>query len=173
MSESWTTDRLPHLRQLAVLQVVEECRPAAEVAGSLGVSVRTIQRWRRAWERGGADALCARPKPGRPAKLTVEQAAQVLAWLRQSPADLGFPTERWTAPRIAELIRRSFGVRMNHRYLNAWLSARHISPQIPDRVPRERDEALINRWVEHEWPRLKKTPVRRVRTSFLPMRAGC
>jgi transposase len=90
--------------------------------------------------------------------LTAEQASQVLMWLDQSPTQFGFPTERWTAPRVAELIRRSFGVEMNHRYLNAWLSARGITPQIPERVPRERDDDLIKWWVEHEWPRLKKSP---------------
>lgn len=166
------TEPLLHLRRLAVLQVIDECRPVAEIAELLGVSIRSIQRWRRAWERDGMAGLQTRPRSGRPRKLTVHEAAQVLKWLEQSPADFGFPTERWTAPRVAELIRRSFGVQMNHRYLNAWLSARRITPQIPDRVPRERDEALINWWVEHEWPRLKKTSARTAQTSFLPMKAG-
>jgi transposase len=170
MKESWMTDPLPHLRQLAVLQVIEECKPPAEIAESFGVSLRSVQRWRRAWERDGTAGLRTRPRSGRPQKLTVNQAAQVLRWLEQSPADFGFPTERWTAPRVAELIRRRFAVQMNHRYLNAWLSARRITPQIPDRVPRERDEALIHWWVAHEWPRLKKMPARTTQTSFLPMK---
>jgi transposase len=172
MKESWMTDRLPHLRRLAVARMVEERESAAEVAELLGVSMRTIQRWRRAWERDGMAGLRSRPRSGRPKKLSDDEAAQVLDWLEQSPADFGFPTERWTAPRIAELVKRSFGVQMNHRYLNAWLFARRITPQIPDRVPRERDDALINWWVEHEWPRLKKTSAPRVQTSFSPMKVG-
>jgi transposase len=96
----------------------------------------------------------------------------VLAWLGRSPAEFGFATERWTAPRVAELIDRSFGVRMNHRYVNAWLAARRVTPQVPDRVPRERDQALVDRWFGREWPRLKKTPGRGTRRSCSPTRAG-
>jgi transposase len=120
----------------------------------------------------GLAALDTRTRSGRPPKLTEEQAAQVLAWFDHSPVEYGFPTDRWTAPRVAELIRRSFGVLMNHRYLNDWLRRRNITPQIPARVARERDEALIQRWVTHVWPWIKKKPAMTEQTSFLPMKVA-
>ena len=128
---------------------------AAEV---LGVSERSVWRWLAAYRDGGEAALATRPGQGRPPKLSPAQAAEVLRWVGgRSACDFGFATDRWTAPRVAALIASRFGVSMNHRYLNDWLW-RHgrITPQVPERRPRERDEGLIRRWVEHEWPAVKK-----------------
>ena len=84
------------------------------------------------------------------------QAAKVLRWLDQSPCDLGFATELWTAPRVSELIEQRFGVRMNHRYVSDWLARRAITPQVPERRPRERDEGAIRAWIARNWPAIKK-----------------
>ena len=58
---------------------------------------------------------------------------------------------------MASLIERRWGVRMNHRYLNDWLW-RHgrVTPQVPERRPRERDEGAIRRWIDGRWPLIKK-----------------
>jgi transposase len=172
MSQSWTTERLPLLRQLAVARVIEEGQPAAEVAESLGVTVRSVERWCRAWRLTGQQGLVARPRSGRPPKLDAAQETQVLGWLQQSPTLFGFVTEQWTAPRVAQVIQRELGVRLHPRYLNAWLSERRITPQIPQKVPRERNEALIDWWVHREWPRLKKTQDRVKQPSLLPTKAA-
>jgi transposase len=160
------------LRRLAV-QRVDEGYSQAEVAEFLGVSTRSIRRWIVADRDGGARALMTKARCGRPPKLTEEQVTRVLSWLRDaSPCDFGFPTERWTAPRVASLIERQFGVPMNHRYLNRWLRRHGVSPQVPERVPRERDEPAVRRWVTHVWPWIKKKPAGAARTWFLPTRAG-
>jgi transposase len=154
------------LRRKAVAQVIEEGHPVSDVADLLGVTTRSVRRWLSAFKSDGELGLESRPHTGRTCKLTARQEAEVLSWLEQNPVDWGFATQRWTARRIAELIDRHFSVRMNHRYLNAWLAARGITPQIPARVPRERDESLIARWVKYEWPRLKKCPIRRRKPCF-------
>lgn len=127
-----------------------------QVAEIFGVTARTVGRWMKAYRQGGDAALKAKPRPGPPPKLTVEQARTVLGWLRQSPTAFGFSTELWTARRIAHLIRQEFGVSMNHRYLNAWLSRRDITPQKPKKQARERDQTRIDRWVAEDWPRILK-----------------
>jgi transposase len=150
--------RAEELRLRAVL-CVEEGELPQDVARWLEVSERTLWRWLSAWRAAGgaAEALARKRPPGRPRKLTAAQERQVLSWFGRSPCAFGFATERWTAPRVAELIRRRFGVRMNARYLCDWLGRRGISPQIPQRVPRERDQAAIDAWVAHRWPRIKKS----------------
>jgi transposase len=68
-------------------------------------------------------------------------------------------TERWTAPRLAFLIERSFGIRLHPRYVNQWLTNHGVTPQIPERQPRERNQALIDAWTRYQWPRIKKRRV--------------
>lgn len=142
-------------RRLAIGWILEGQKPA-EVADLLRVSERSVWRWLSAWRRGGEEELATHPGRGRPSKLRPAQTQQVLRWLEASPCDLGFASERWTAPRLAALIQQRWGVRMNHRYLNDWLARHGITPQVPQRRPRERDEAVIRGWIEHQWPRIKK-----------------
>ncbi|HEX8905381.1 MAG TPA: winged helix-turn-helix domain-containing protein [Longimicrobiaceae bacterium] len=142
-------------RRVAVALALDGEAPE-QVADVLRVSERSVWRWIRAWREGGDAGLETRPGWGRPPKLTGAQAARVLGWLDRSPCDFGFATERWTAPRVAAVIEARLGVRMNHRYLNAWLRARGITPQVPPRVPRERDQAAIDAWVRDVWPAVKK-----------------
>jgi transposase len=142
-------------RRLAVDRVFEG-DTAVEAAEFVGASLRSVRRWLRAWRAHGEQGLIDAARPGAPPKLTSEQECQVLAWLETNPGEFGFPTERWTAVRIAVLIEHFFHVRMNHRYLNDWLGRRGISPQMPQRVPRERNDGAIQDWVRHQWPRIKK-----------------
>jgi transposase len=146
------------LRLLAV-SMVNDGDPLEEVADLLDVSERSVWRWLSRWRRRGrlGDAgLATRPGSGRPPKLAGRQAAAVLRWIRRSPCDFGFATERWTAPRVAAVVEQRFGVHMNHRYLNDWLHERGITPQIPPRLARERNEGLIAEWINGAWPGIKK-----------------
>ncbi|NLF29604.1 MAG: IS630 family transposase [Planctomycetes bacterium] len=129
-----------------------------EVAETLGVSRASVYRWWAAYQQDGEQGLRDAPRPGRPRKLTGEQEAQVLEWLNHDATAFGFTSSRWTAPRLSIVIEREFGVRFNPRYLNQWLSQRKISPQIPQPVARERRQDEVDRWVAHDWPRIKKTP---------------
>jgi transposase len=150
-------------RRLAVARVREGCGPQ-EVADFLGVHVSSVCRWVDRFERDGDAGLEAAPVPGRPPKLTARQAERMVSWVRdKSPQDFGFLSGHWTASRVAAVARRQLGVSFNHRYLNDWLSRHGISPQIPDRVPRERDEAVIGHWKRYVWPYIKGGPTRRGR----------
>jgi transposase len=164
-------EALEYVRRLAMARL-DDGYDIVEIADFLGVSTRSVYRWARLRESGGEFALARRPHSGRPPKLDTAQAATVLSWLNKSPCDFGFPTQRWTAGRVAELIGRHFGVRMNFRYLSDWLGRRHITPQIPRLVARERDEAEIRWWVTMLWPRIKKKRATPAQTSYLPMKAA-
>ena len=94
-----------------------------------------------------------------------DQGQVALGWLTKPATEFGFATELWTAPRVAKLIEKEFGVAYHPRYLNEWLTARGITPQKPRRVPRERDQAEIDRWVAEELPRIKKKSAKTGLTS--------
>jgi transposase len=102
--------------------------------------------------------LAAQPVSGRPPKLTRVQEKILLRWLQDNPLEHGFGTELWTAARIAQLIEREFGITFNPRYLSSWLRDRGLTPQKPQRVAREGDPVKLRRWLESDWPRIKKRP---------------
>ena len=164
MRSKGSPDALEARRKLAVLRTLEGYS-TREVADFLGVDPSTVRRWVAAFRDHGEPGLAARPAPGRPRKLTPTQEKIALRWLTESPAAHGFETELWTAARLGQLIQEEFGVRLNPRYLGAWLRDRGFSPQRPQRVPRERDPAAIAAWLKSDWPRIKKKPGGRGPTS--------
>jgi transposase len=157
MRDKGSPAELEHRRLLAVQRVLNGYS-TQEVAKFLGVDPRSVRRWLAAFRRHGAAGLHARPAAGRPPKLTTTQEKIVRRWLADSPTEHGFETELWTAPRIGQRIREEFGVRLNPRYLGAWLRGRGFTPQKPQRVPRERDPRTIAAWLGSDWPRIKKRP---------------
>ena len=131
-----------------------------EIARRLRVDRRSVRRWKAAYLNGGAKALTARPVPGRPPKLDARAKAKLERMLLRGAEAAGFATDLWTCPRVAEVIRREFGVRYHVDHLGRLLRAMGWSPQKPERRARERDEAAIQGWVKQTWRRVKKTPPR-------------
>lgn len=130
--------------------------PAPEVAEWLQVSVRSVRRWLAIVRTEGWDALEADASPGRPPKLSPPQIAQVLEYLQQPPQAFDFQTSRWTAPRLASVIAERMGVQFNPRYLIRWLRQQTITPQLPQPVAREQNPVEVQRWLEQDWPAIKR-----------------
>ena len=158
-----TSAELERRRRLAVARV-RSGYTQQEVADFFDVDVRSVQRWMRAYREQGLRGLKATYSTGRPPRLSAKQEREVLRWFRRSPREFGFPTELWTAPRVAQLIQRKFRKKFHPRYLNQWLARRRITPQKPERQARERDDREVRRWLREEWPRIKKVPGVGVRT---------
>jgi transposase len=131
-------------------------RTQAAVAVALGVHSVTVAKWMAKHRAEGDAGLAAQPTPGRPRFLSPEQDQQVRRWLAQKPTAHGFPTDLWTARRVADLIHRRFGVSFHPHYLRAWLTQRGYSPQRPTRRPRQRNDEVIQHWVANDWPRIQK-----------------
>lgn len=172
MRPTGTAAELEGRRRLAV-QKLQEGYSTAEVAEFLNVTIRSVQVWQARHRREGDAGLSAKPPPGRPPKLTAEQAREVLSWFGQSPKSFGFATELWTARRVAQVIRNRWGVEYNWRYLSGWLADRDITPQKPQRVAREADRAAIERWRAHEWPRLQNGRAANGRLLSSSTKAAC
>jgi transposase len=164
MRSKGSASTLEALRRLAVQQVLSGQTQAA-VAKVLGVHPVTVAKWVARHRAEGDAGLLAKPTPGRPRFLTPQQDQQVRTWLAQKPTAHGFPTDLWTARRVAELIRRKFGVEFHPNYLREWLARRGYSPQRPARRARQRNDEDIVPWVANDWPRIQKKPATRRPTS--------
>jgi transposase len=148
-------------RRLLAVQRVGEGYSPEEAADFLGVAPRSVWRWLADFRLHGAAGLAARPTSGRPPNLTPPQEKIVCRWLTDNPTDHGFPTELWTAGRLALLIAEEWGISFHPHYLTCWLRQRGYTPQLPRRVPRERDDREIARWLVEDWPRIKRKARRR------------
>jgi transposase len=164
MRTKGSAQELENRRRLAV-QRIHEGWPVVKVSQFLGVHLRTVRAWLAKHRADPENGLKAKPSPGRTPKLTAAQEAIVLSWFTQNATAFGFATELWTAARVAILIERFFAVPFHARYLSAWLAQRRITPQKPQKQPRERDQAKIDQWLAQEWPRIKKNNMTSKRRS--------
>ena len=110
------------------------------------------------WKQHGDAALAAKPRPGRPSKLTAQQRAKLQKLLLAGAMAGGFPNALGTLQRIATLIRKRFGVRYHPSHLWRVLRGCGWSCQVPERRAIQRDEEAIAHWMRHKWPALKKSP---------------
>ena len=126
----------------------------AEIARQLGVSRTAVTRW--AQQLAAGQSLRRRVAPGRPPKLTGAQQQTLRRLLKRGARAAGFPTERWTLGRIQRLIEREFGVTYHVHSLSDVLDTLGWSLQQPLARAQERDEEVIQAWLEQDWPRIKK-----------------
>jgi len=126
----------------------------AEIARQLGVSRTAVTRW--AQQLAAGQSLRRRVAPGRPPKLTRAQQQTLRRLLKRGARAAGFPTERWTLGRIQRLIAREFGVTYHVHSLSDVLDTLGWSLQQPLARAQERDEEVIQAWLEQDWPRIKK-----------------
>jgi transposase len=127
-----------------------------QIATALGVSEGAVSQWLAQARRAGPEALKQRPRSGRPPRLSPAQQAQVPALLRQGARAFGFRGDRWTRQRIAEVIRRAFGVRYHPAHISRLLDRWGWSRQKPMRRARQRDETAIQEWLQQQYPALVK-----------------
>jgi transposase len=150
-----TAAELERRRRRAVERVRQGEKPTV-VARVLGVNRTSLYRWRKAAERG-PQALAAVPQRGPPPRLSDDQLRELEGLLRQGADRHGWPNRLWTTARVAQLIRRHFGVSFHPDHVGRFLRRRlGWSPQKPRRRARERDEGAIARWKAETFPRVAR-----------------
>src|SRR5262250_972614 len=141
--------------RLGAADLIEAGASDREVARRFRVTRMSANRWRRALAAGGRPALVSKGPGGGPCKLTGAQVRELEAVLDAGPAVWGWADQCWTLARIAEVVRRRFGVEYTLAGLDLLLHRIGWSVQVPARQAAERDEAAIARWREEAWPVIK------------------
>ncbi len=163
-------------RRLRALELHEQGWSGKRIAEVLGVSQGAVSQWRKAAREGGREALRRRPRGAKAPKLSAEQRRQLPALLAKGAEAYGFVGAVWTTRRVAEVIRREFGVRHHPAHVSRILKAIRWTVQKPVRRVRQRDEAAVTAWREERQPSLQVKPRRRGRrlsTSMSPASPPC
>jgi transposase len=145
--------------RIKAVRAVRDGMSKAEAARIFGVSRQAIHNWMNQYEEGGHWALKAqrRGRPVGPRRLKALQAAQVVRSIEERcPDQLHLPFYLWTRQAVAGLIRRKFGVELSvwtvGRYLKRW----GLTPQKPIRRAFEQNEVEVKRWLEEEYPVIRR-----------------
>jgi len=95
-------------RRKQALEMLEEGKPAKEIAELIGVTVRSVYRWQE--QKDNPPKKGERP-PGRPSRLTSEQLQKLEQELLRGAYAHGYAEDYWTLERIGHVIWELFGIR--------------------------------------------------------------
>jgi transposase len=155
MRPTGSTAELAVRRRIAG-QLLLEGKGIREVARVVHASTSSIKRWKDMLEESGWEGLEPHPHPGRIPFLTLQEKQELVTVLEDGALAFGFHTDRWTCPRVAQVIEREFGVTYHAAHVGRILHELGWTYQKPEQRARERDEKTILRWRKRDWPRIKK-----------------
>jgi transposase len=106
----------------------DQPRTPAQVAELVGLSVITTRDVLKRWNEHGPDGLTdGRKSNGSAPKLDADQRAELLAALKNRPADGGL----WGGPKVAAFVRRKWGVEVCPQTGWKWLVDLGFTLQVP------------------------------------------
>lgn len=144
----------------------------AEVARRLEVSWTAVDKWDKRRVAEGPNSWREKRHPGASPKLNSAQKTRLQKILLEGARAYGYPTDLWTLKRLAEVIRKEFGVRYTLSGVWRVLRALGFSAQVPLTRALERDERYIRQWVRKQWPEILEEAGRKRATIVFADEAG-
>jgi transposase len=143
-------------RRLRAFELKQQGWKQTQLAHALGVSEGAVSQWMKRAREKGVQALRHKPPPGATPRLSDQERARLPELLAQGAQAHGFRGEVWTCQRVAQVIRREFGVSYHPAHVSRLLKALRQSLHKPQRRAEQRDEEAIERWKDKKWPSLKR-----------------
>ena len=148
------TDKQLAERRKRGLALLRQGKTPREVAAALGVTERSVRRWRQDSQHP-KHKTPARP-PGRPSRLSPKQLKRLEQELQRGAFAHGYGEDYWTLDRVAHLIWELFGERYHPSGVWHLLHRLGWSSQKPQRLSLQRVDEDIVQWRRNVWPRIKK-----------------
>ncbi len=110
-------------RRLRAFELKQEGWSQQRIADALGVSKGAVSQWMKRVREGGVQALKRQPAPGAAPRLSKQQRAKIPELMEMGAEAHGFRGEVWTCGRVAEVIRREFGMSYHPAHVSRLLGA--------------------------------------------------
>ena len=115
--------------------------------------------WIQKGKAAGVEGLRNQPGRGRKPKLSDEQRKKLPELLERGAESYGFRGNIWTNPRVAQVIRREFGIAYHPAHVSRILEELGWTPQKPIRRAKQRKEEDVQKWWKERLPELEKKRV--------------
>jgi transposase len=123
-----------------------------------GVTHQAVGKWIKKYREGGEKCLKAkkrgRPKGGSLLPWQAAQTAKIV--IDRHPEQLKLPFYLWTREAVSLLIEEKFDISLSKwtvgRYLKRW----GFTPQKPVRRAFEKNPEAVERWLDNEYPEIRK-----------------
>jgi transposase len=130
-------------RRLRAWELAQQGWSQKEIAEALGVTEGAASQWMKIGREQGEEGLRGKVAAGPGRRLTSEQVEQLPALLEQGAEAHGFRGVVWTTRRVAELVKKHFGVSYHPAHMSRLLKHLNYSVQQPQEKATQRDEAAI------------------------------
>jgi transposase len=165
--------RSSHEERIHAIQLLAQGHTRPDVARILGVAESSIYVWQKDYREGGLAALSTKIASGRKSLLSDAQMIELSRMLRCNPRQLELDFGLWTRRRVRELIKRKFGIDYSEQNVGRILKLLGFSPQRPVYQAVQQDDEKRRKWMEEEFPAIRKRAAEEGAKIFFADEAGC
>ena len=131
-----------------------------EISLILGVRANTVSDWVKLYKQFGNKGLKEVKrgrKKGHGKLLSSTQELEVQKMIiDKMPDQLKLPYALWTRKAIRDLIKRTYSINIAIRTMGDYLKSWGFTPQKPKKKAYEQNSKSVNKWLEDEYPKIKK-----------------
>lgn len=150
---SYGTSKQLQKRRREAQRLLEKGCTVEQAAKRVGVTARSIYRWRQEEKRQKKKKGAS---PGKPAFLSAAQIKRLEKELLRGAYAHGYSEDYWTLDRIGHVIWELFKVRYTTSGVWRLLDRMSWSCQKVQRLAIQRKDEAIANWMHYVWPRIKK-----------------
>ena len=131
-------------RRIRAVELINQGESPTLIARILGVCRTSLYRCKKMAE-AAPEGLTSRPHPGPKVRLAPEQLTPLETLLNEGATKHGWPNALWSAQRVAEMIRRHFGIDYHLEHVRKVLKHRlRWSSQKPQKKAKQRNVEKID-----------------------------
>lgn len=156
---------LPEVQRAKYRRRVFDCYEAGmtkyAAAKKCRIHETTVGRWYRKFDAKGVAAVHGGrrgPKPGgEKHKLSDAQMEDLKkAVVDRTPDQMKFDFALWSSKAVKEYVLREYGMAISRRTARRYMQRMGFSYQCPVKAARERNPAAVERWLETEYPAIRR-----------------